>query len=40
MSMYDTEMYWCYQMLCRDWRGDIPHAGEIDDWTEKEFLVS
>ena len=40
MSMYNMEMYWCYQMLYRDWRGDIPHAGEVDDFTEEDFLTS
>lgn len=38
--MYDDEMYWCYQMLCQDWRGDIPYAGEIDDLSEDDFLSS
>lgn len=38
--MYDDEMYWCYQMLAREWRGDIPYAGEVDDFTEEDFLSS
>jgi hypothetical protein len=38
LSMYDDEMYWCYQMLCKDWRGDIPYKGEIDDFRDEDFL--
>ncbi|KAF3768124.1 hypothetical protein M406DRAFT_275913 [Cryphonectria parasitica EP155] len=41
MSMYDDELYWCYQLLVKDWRGDIPYlAGEIDDFREEDFLSS
>ncbi|OTB09303.1 hypothetical protein M426DRAFT_77483 [Hypoxylon sp. CI-4A] len=40
LSMYDDDGYWCYQMLCRDWKGDVPHAGDIDDFTEEDFLSS
>ena len=39
-SMYRSEMYFCYQLLCKDWRGDIPHAAEIFDYTEQDFLTS
>lgn len=38
--MYEDDGYWCYQMLFKDWRGDIPHAGDIDDFTENDFLSS
>ncbi|KAH8667632.1 hypothetical protein BGZ60DRAFT_409666 [Tricladium varicosporioides] len=38
MSMYNNEMYWCYQMLCKDWQGDIPYPGEVDDFREEDFL--
>ncbi|KAI5921282.1 hypothetical protein F4810DRAFT_722753 [Camillea tinctor] len=40
ISMYDDENYWCYQMLSQDWKGDIPHAGEIDDFREEDLLSS
>ncbi|KAI0597494.1 hypothetical protein F4775DRAFT_256701 [Biscogniauxia sp. FL1348] len=40
ISMYNDENYWCYQMLCQDWRGDIPHAGDIDDFREEDLLSS
>jgi len=40
VSMYNTEMYWCYQLFCKDWRGDITHVGEVDDFTEEDFLTS
>ncbi len=40
MSMYEDEMYWCSQLLCKEWRGDVPHKGEIDDFTEADFLTS
>lgn len=40
-SMYEDELYWCYQLLVPDWRGDIPYtAGEIDDFREEDFLSS
>ncbi|KAH8768532.1 hypothetical protein BGZ57DRAFT_766227 [Hyaloscypha finlandica] len=38
LSMYDDEMYWCYQMLYKDWRGDIPYIGEMDDFRDEDFL--
>jgi len=38
--MYSDDSYWCYQLLCLNWRGDIPHAGEIDDYREEDFLSS
>ena len=38
--MYKTELYWCYQMFYKDWHGDIPHAGPIDDFTEEDFMTS
>lgn len=38
--MYDDEIYWCYQLICKDWRGDIPFVVEIDDFTEYDFLSS
>ncbi|KAM5358791.1 hypothetical protein ACJZ2D_014999 [Fusarium nematophilum] len=40
LSMYDDDGYWCYQLLDRDWRGDIQHAGEVDDYREEDFLSS
>jgi hypothetical protein len=40
MSMYDDDLYWCYQMLCKDWRGDVPYTGMIDDFTEYDFMSS
>lgn len=40
IPMYETPMYWCVQMLFPDWRGDQPHAGEIYDFTEEDFLTS
>lgn len=40
-SMYEDELYWCYQLLVSDWRGNIPYeAGEIDDFREEDFLSS
>ncbi|KAH7377963.1 hypothetical protein BKA64DRAFT_246767 [Cadophora sp. MPI-SDFR-AT-0126] len=39
-SMYNTEMYWCYQLFTKGWRGDTPHAGPIDAFTEEDFLTS
>lgn len=36
--MYDDETYWCYQMLCSDWRGDVAYTGEVDDFREEDFL--
>lgn len=39
--MYEDELYWCYQLLVPDWRGDIPYtAGEIDDFREEDLLSS
>ncbi|KAH7395630.1 hypothetical protein BKA64DRAFT_674136 [Cadophora sp. MPI-SDFR-AT-0126] len=38
LSMYDDEMYWCYQLLCQDWRGDTAYIGDIDGFTEEDFL--
>ncbi|KAF4987082.1 hypothetical protein FDECE_15605 [Fusarium decemcellulare] len=40
LSMYDDDGYWCYQLLSRQWRGDIRHNGAIDDYTEEDFLSS
>lgn len=39
-SAYTTPMYWCYQMLDKDWAPDVPHAEPIDDFTEEDFLTS
>lgn len=38
--MYEDDGYWCYQMLDPEWDGNIPHNGEIDDFTEEDFLSS
>jgi hypothetical protein len=38
--MYDTEMYWCHQMLFPDWKADVPHSGKFLEFTEKDFLVT
>jgi hypothetical protein len=38
--MYEDDGYWCYQLLSGSWKGDIPHAGEIDDFAEEDFLSS
>lgn len=39
-SMYETEMYWCHQMLFSGWKADMPHRGRLLEFTEKDFLVS
>ncbi|KAI0384781.1 hypothetical protein F5Y04DRAFT_221149 [Hypomontagnella monticulosa] len=39
-SMYETEMYWCHQLLFMDWKADMPHAGQFLTCTEKDFLLS
>lgn len=40
LSMYDDDAYWVYQLLCKDWKGDSKHPGEIDDFSEDDFLSS
>ena len=39
-SMYTTPMYWCLQMLDRNWKPDVQHPDPIDDFTEEDFLTS
>jgi hypothetical protein len=39
-SMYKTPMYWCFQMLDRNWKPDVLHPEPIDDFTEEDFLTS
>jgi len=39
-SMYETEMFWCHQLLCLDWKADMPYAGPFLACTEKDFLLS
>jgi hypothetical protein len=39
LSMYRTEMYWCFQVLSKDWRSDLAHIGEIDEFTEEDFIL-
>ncbi|KAH8655777.1 hypothetical protein BX600DRAFT_470302 [Xylariales sp. PMI_506] len=39
-SMYETEMFWCHQLLLSDWKADMPHSGMFLTCTEKDFLVS
>ncbi|KAK0728331.1 hypothetical protein B0T26DRAFT_638620 [Lasiosphaeria miniovina] len=38
--MYETEMYWCHQLLFAGWKADMPHAGKFLEFTEKDFLVT
>ncbi|KAH6628911.1 hypothetical protein F5144DRAFT_655593 [Chaetomium tenue] len=40
LSMYKDDAYWVYQLLCQDWNGEYKHPGEIDDFTEDDFLSS
>lgn len=40
LSMYQDDGYYCYQLLSQNWRGNIEHAGEVDDFTEEDFLSS
>jgi hypothetical protein len=40
LSMYEDDAYWVYQLLCQDWSGEYKHPGEIDDFTEDDFLSS
>lgn len=40
MPMYETELYWCHQMLFPDWKADMPHSGKLLEFTEKDFLVT
>jgi len=40
LSMYEDDAYWVYQLLRQDWSGDFKHPGEIDDFTEDDFLSS
>ncbi|KAF3046468.1 hypothetical protein E8E12_009812 [Didymella heteroderae] len=40
LVMYEDDGYWCYQMLDLEWEGNIPHNGEVDDFTEEDFLSS
>ncbi|KAH6855479.1 hypothetical protein B0I37DRAFT_57262 [Chaetomium sp. MPI-CAGE-AT-0009] len=40
LSMYNDDAYWVYQLLCQDWNGEYKHPGEIDDFTEDDFLSS
>ncbi|KAJ5611890.1 hypothetical protein N7528_008995 [Penicillium herquei] len=39
-SMYETEMYWCHQMLLPGWEASMPHKGSFLEFTEKDFLVT
>ncbi|KAK7414948.1 hypothetical protein QQX98_006273 [Neonectria punicea] len=39
-SMYDTEMFWCHQMLFANWKADMPYSGKFLACTEKDFLLS
>lgn len=39
-TMYETELYWCHQMLFPDWKADMPHSGKLLEFTEKDFLVT
>ncbi|PVH81306.1 hypothetical protein DL98DRAFT_416727 [Cadophora sp. DSE1049] len=39
-SMYETEMYWCHQMLLQNWKADMPHTGKLLEYTESDFLVA
>lgn len=39
-SMYDEDMYWCYQFLTGDWMGEVSRAGEIDDYRGEDLLSS
>ncbi|KAF2691225.1 hypothetical protein K458DRAFT_287212 [Lentithecium fluviatile CBS 122367] len=38
VSMHGTEMYWCFQAFCEDWRADQPHCGPIDGFTEDVLM--
>ncbi|MCJ1327893.1 hypothetical protein MMC10_004568 [Thelotrema lepadinum] len=40
VPMYETELYWCHQMLFPDWKANMPHSGELLEFTEKDFLCS
>ncbi|KAK3990770.1 hypothetical protein QBC44DRAFT_238353, partial [Cladorrhinum sp. PSN332] len=40
LTMYETELYWCHQLLFPDWKADTPHAGRLLEFTEKDFLVT
>lgn len=39
-SMYETEMFWCHQLLFMDWKADMPYKGQFLACTEKDFLLS
>ncbi|KAK4145293.1 uncharacterized protein C8A04DRAFT_27053 [Dichotomopilus funicola] len=39
-SMYSAPMYWCLQMLDRDWKPDVEHPEPIDEFTEEDFMTS
>jgi hypothetical protein len=38
--MYKDDAYWVYQMLCGDWEGARSYPGDIDDYTEEDFISS
>ncbi|KAL3489018.1 hypothetical protein BJX62DRAFT_165917 [Aspergillus germanicus] len=38
--MYETEMYWCHQMLVPNWKANMPHKGAFLEFTENDFLVT
>lgn len=40
LDMYKDDGYWCYQLLSPDWRGNIPHNFQVDDFREEDFLSS
>ncbi|KAK0871223.1 hypothetical protein LTR87_012969 [Friedmanniomyces endolithicus] len=40
VPMYNTEMYWCHQVLLAGWKADTPHRGELLSFTERDFMVS
>lgn len=40
VSMYENEMYWCQQILFTDWKADMPHQGNLLEFTENDFLCT
>lgn len=42
MSLYENDgIYWIFQLLTENWRGDVPYlGGEIDDYGEYDFISS
>ncbi|KAI8626340.1 hypothetical protein F5Y19DRAFT_227142 [Xylariaceae sp. FL1651] len=39
-SMYETPLYWVYQLFLDDWKGDIKHITPVDNFTEEDFMTT